>query len=183
MNVGSILQELRAERVRLDSAIAAIEAITSRGVPRRSTARRGGPRISAAGRRRLSLLMKQRWAQGKMRAKNKRGNVVPKPNSLKKSKSKSIRGISVAARKQRSFPMKKRRTGKSKATAKKAVAKTPTAAKKVSRNSPGSKQTPPNARPKKKLAITQKKPEQKTISAVKTSSTTGTPLPEVRVTK
>ena len=76
MDSERILSELRSERDRLNQAISAIEGINSDGAGRSSTRRqsatgmrkgrrRGG--ISAAGRKRLSMLMKRRWAQGKMK--------------------------------------------------------------------------------------------------------------------
>jgi hypothetical protein len=74
MNTERILAELRSERDRLNQAIAAIEGITSDGARRQprigpKRGRRGG--ISAAGRKRLSMLMKRRWAQGKMKRRTK----------------------------------------------------------------------------------------------------------------
>ena len=75
-----ILAELRSERDRLNQAIAAIEGITSDGAGRSSTRRQpasGVPKgrrrreISAAGRKRLSMLMKKRWASGKMKRRMK----------------------------------------------------------------------------------------------------------------
>jgi hypothetical protein len=74
MDSKRILHELRTERTRIDQAIRAIEGIGSDGATRHATKgiatrapkkRRGG--ISAAGRKRLSMLMKRRWAQGKMK--------------------------------------------------------------------------------------------------------------------
>jgi hypothetical protein len=73
MDTNRILAELRAERDRIDQAISAIEAVNSTGRPRvgrppkaaRKARRRG--RMSAAARRKLSRLLKQRWAQGKMK--------------------------------------------------------------------------------------------------------------------
>ncbi|MFI5107862.1 MAG: hypothetical protein ACHP78_03340 [Terriglobales bacterium] len=61
------------ERDRIDQAISAIEAVNSterhtvRRLPKaaRKVRRRG--RMSAAARRKMSRLMKQRWAQGKMK--------------------------------------------------------------------------------------------------------------------
>ena len=68
MDTKRILSELKSERARIDRAIAAITGISSDGVSRPATfarkKRRGG--ISAAGRKRLSMLLKKRWAQGKM---------------------------------------------------------------------------------------------------------------------
>lgn len=77
MDANKILAELRAERGRIDQAIRAIEAVNGAGRrtvgrPPRATrkARRRG-RMSAAARRKLSRLLKQRWAQGKMKPKAK----------------------------------------------------------------------------------------------------------------
>ncbi len=70
MDTKRILADLRAERDRINNAIAAIEHLDgtgttqARGAATRQGRRRG--RISAAGRKRLSELMKKRWAQGKM---------------------------------------------------------------------------------------------------------------------
>jgi hypothetical protein len=60
MDTQSILNELRAERDRLDTAIAALESSSNSFPTRRRR------RMSAAGRKRLSMLLKRRWAQGKM---------------------------------------------------------------------------------------------------------------------
>jgi len=73
MDTNRILAELRAERDRIDQAISALAAVSSTGHPRvgrppktaRKMRRRG--RMSAAARRKLSRLLKQRWAQGKMK--------------------------------------------------------------------------------------------------------------------
>jgi len=74
VNIQQIVAELKAERDRLDRAIAAVNNISTR--PRRgrppktaqSSARSKRRRhMSAAGRRKLSRLLKQRWAQGKMK--------------------------------------------------------------------------------------------------------------------
>jgi hypothetical protein len=67
VDIDRILAELRAERDRLDKAIAALAGINSTGRTTRTAAkaaRRG--RMSAAARKRLSQLLKQRWASGKM---------------------------------------------------------------------------------------------------------------------
>jgi len=73
MDINRILAELRVERDRIDKAISTLEAVNSPGRRRvgrppkvaRKTPRRGG--MSAAARRKLSRLLKQRWAQGKMK--------------------------------------------------------------------------------------------------------------------
>jgi hypothetical protein len=78
VNLEQVVAELRAERARIDSAITAIESLNSTG-------RHGGRppasinapkkprrhRMSAATRRKMSRLMKQRWAQGKMKPRAK----------------------------------------------------------------------------------------------------------------
>jgi hypothetical protein len=76
MDTKRILAELRSERDRLNQAIAALEGINSDGTGRRprtvaKRVRRGG--ISAAGRKRLSMLLKRRWKQGKMKRRAKAG--------------------------------------------------------------------------------------------------------------
>jgi hypothetical protein len=78
VNLQQIVTELKAERDRLDRAISAIAGINSIGARRgrRPAAvsvpepRRRG-RVSAAARRKLSRLLKQRWAQGKMKPRAK----------------------------------------------------------------------------------------------------------------
>jgi len=74
VNVQQIVAELKAERAKLDSAIAAIAGLNStgrrRGRPPGSTnapQKRGRRQLSAAARRKLSRLLKLRWAQGTMK--------------------------------------------------------------------------------------------------------------------
>jgi hypothetical protein len=81
MDTKTILNALQAERKSIDQAIAAIEGLNSNS---RGTSTGGRPtnglkvrrvrRMSAAGRKRLSELLKKRWASGKMgkRKKSKR---------------------------------------------------------------------------------------------------------------
>jgi len=77
MNTNRIVAELRAERDRIDKAISALEAVSSTGrrkagrPPGAQATRRKIGRMSAAARRKLSRLLKQRWAQGKMKPKAK----------------------------------------------------------------------------------------------------------------
>ena len=74
MDTKQILTQLQAERNRIDRAIAAIKAIHSDGVSRPATVKphkRRRSRMSAAGRKRLSELMKKRWASGKMKGRGK----------------------------------------------------------------------------------------------------------------
>jgi len=77
MNTARILGELRGERDRIERAIAAIEGLNSTGrrragrPPRAAGTRKRRGRMSVAARKKLSRLLKQRWAQGKMRPKAK----------------------------------------------------------------------------------------------------------------
>ena len=100
MDVQQILTDLNRERNRLEQAIAALEGLGSQTAARRGrppgakpakparTRKSGG--ITTAGRRRLSEMMKQRWAERKKKAAPKR-----KP-------------MSAASRKRLSEMMKKR---------------------------------------------------------------------------
>jgi hypothetical protein len=70
MNIESIVSELRTQRDRINTAIAALESIgtgTRRGRP-------AGRRrhMSAAARARISKAMKLRWASGKMKGNRKK---------------------------------------------------------------------------------------------------------------
>jgi hypothetical protein len=77
MDTNRILAELRAERDRIDRAVSALEAVNSLGrrkvgrPPRAAATRRRRGRMSAAARRKLSRLLKRRWAQGKMKPRGK----------------------------------------------------------------------------------------------------------------
>lgn len=77
MDIQSILGDLKRERDRLDKAIAALEGTGAgggrrRGRPAGSGASSGRPRrhMSAAARKRISEMMKQRWAERKKRNKS-----------------------------------------------------------------------------------------------------------------
>jgi hypothetical protein len=83
MDIQSILAQLKAERQRLDSAITALEGGGSgprrRGRPPGSgkastaSASKGGRKrrhMSAAARKRISEMMKQRWAERKRKSKS-----------------------------------------------------------------------------------------------------------------
>lgn len=76
MDIQSILGDLKRERERLDKAIAALEGTGGggrrRGRPAGSGASKGRPRrhMSAAARKRISEMMKQRWAERKKRNKS-----------------------------------------------------------------------------------------------------------------
>ena len=85
MNLQRVVAELRVERSRIDQAIAAIESLNSTGGRRGrpagviSTPKRRRRRLSAAARRKLSRLLKQRWAQGKMQPGKARPAQASKP--------------------------------------------------------------------------------------------------------
>lgn len=77
MNIAGIVSELQAERTRIERAITALEGLSPNGVassaaPKQAPAvqKRGG--LSAAGRKRLSELMKKRWAERRKKASAKR---------------------------------------------------------------------------------------------------------------
>ena len=74
MDIQNILNDLRRERERLDKAIAALEGTDGgrrRGRPvgsgNKSRTRR---HMSAAARKRISEMMKQRWAERKRKSKS-----------------------------------------------------------------------------------------------------------------
>ncbi len=97
MNLQQIVAELTAERDRIDQAIAAVNGISTprkRGRPPKTaqiaTKPKRGHRMSAAARRKLSRLLKQRWAQGKMK---------PRASAKPVQTSKPARRVSRAARK------------------------------------------------------------------------------------
>jgi hypothetical protein len=68
-----IVSELKAERTRLDKAIAALEGAKGTNTPAKAAAptresssngaRRKRHHLTPAGRKRLSMLMKKRWAE------------------------------------------------------------------------------------------------------------------------
>lgn len=79
MDIRHILTELRRERDRIDQAIVVIKSLNSAGRWFGRRGRRGGPvqgaavkpirgrrHLSAAARKKLSAMMKARWASGKM---------------------------------------------------------------------------------------------------------------------
>ena len=70
MNTAKIIADLRAERDRIDDAIRALEALAGAGsLPRgagsklSTSTKRGRGGISPAGRKRISEMMKKRWAE------------------------------------------------------------------------------------------------------------------------
>jgi len=79
LNIAVIVLELKAEKNRIDGAIIALEGLSSNGgasnhTPSHSkvaTAQKSGG-LTAAGRKRLSELMKKRWAERRKKAGAKR---------------------------------------------------------------------------------------------------------------
>jgi len=69
VNTEQILQQLRDERDRLTRAIEALQGGVSRGRPPAKKHSTGGGGITAAGRKRLSELMKKRWAERRRASK------------------------------------------------------------------------------------------------------------------
>ena len=72
MTLDTILTELKAERDRLNQAIAALEGTTAAGRGRKKAQNTGRPkrrRMGAATRKRLSEAKRKWWAERKKRAK------------------------------------------------------------------------------------------------------------------
>ena len=79
LDTGRIVAELKRERDRLSKAIAALDGDSSHSaartsaVPSRATRSRvKGDRLTPAGRKRLSEMMKKRWAERRKKASQKR---------------------------------------------------------------------------------------------------------------
>jgi len=73
MDINSIVVELKKERDRLDRAIAALDGEgrtngATRTAGRPVAHKRGGSRLTPAGRKRLSDMMKKRWAERRKKA-------------------------------------------------------------------------------------------------------------------
>jgi hypothetical protein len=82
MDTAKIVREIDAEIARLTSARKILASVNSTNgashrpkaaSPKRVSASKPGSRISAAGRKRLSELMKQRWAERRRKAANRKG--------------------------------------------------------------------------------------------------------------
>lgn len=73
MDLSKVLEELRSERARLDQAITLLEKVNGkqarRGRPRRAPGRPRRRRLTPEGRKRLSEMMKKRWAERRRGAK------------------------------------------------------------------------------------------------------------------
>jgi hypothetical protein len=79
MDIQNILGDLKKERAKIDQAISALEGLGAaaprrRGRPvgsgKKSSAGRPRRHMSAAARKRISEMMKQRWAERKRKAKS-----------------------------------------------------------------------------------------------------------------
>jgi hypothetical protein len=76
VNIAGIVSELKTERTRIERAITALEGLSPNGAASptqakaASTQKRRG--LTAAGRKRLSDLMKKRWAERRKKASAKR---------------------------------------------------------------------------------------------------------------
>jgi hypothetical protein len=124
MDTSKILSDLRAERDRIDRAIAALEALNSTA-PQSKTATApaqqattGKRTMSASARRKISKAQKALWASKK--AAQPRGTATqaaPKQVAAKQAKK---AGLTAAGRKRLSENMKKRWAAKKKAAAAKA---------------------------------------------------------------
>jgi hypothetical protein len=69
MNIEQILSDLRSERDRIDAAISALEGGRTRRGPGRPAGSGKKRTMSAAARKRISEMMKIRWAERKRKAK------------------------------------------------------------------------------------------------------------------
>ena len=73
MNIAGIVSELKTERTRIDRAIAALDGLSANGAATTHTVKQpkksGG--LTTAGRKRLSEMMKKRWAERRKKAKSK----------------------------------------------------------------------------------------------------------------
>jgi exonuclease VII small subunit len=71
MDTHQIISELEAERTRLEEAINALRGLGAGGNGRRGRkpGRRGRRHLSAAAKKRISEMMKKRWAERKRAAK------------------------------------------------------------------------------------------------------------------
>jgi hypothetical protein len=77
LNIATIVSELKAERNRIDRAVAALEGLSSNGTPSKTQSLRGihsqkRGHLTAAGRKRLSEMMKKRWAERRKKATAKK---------------------------------------------------------------------------------------------------------------
>jgi len=115
MDTSSILKDLRAERVRIDRAISALEGLDGAGTlratvpstPSAPAKARGRRKMSPAGRKRISEMMKARWAERNATTALILKAAAPQPRGRRR--------MSAAARKRISMMMKKRWAARKKA--------------------------------------------------------------------
>jgi len=101
MDTEQIIQELEAERERLDRAIAVLQSSHIGAV--KSSGRRGRRHMSAEARRRISQAQKRRWAARRKTAKGATpASTSQRPTSRKRH------GISAAGRRRLSEIMRQR---------------------------------------------------------------------------
>jgi hypothetical protein len=119
MDIQSIVEQLRQEANRIEHAIAALAGLGSQSAqrgrpPKRSQAKpaqiKKGHRMSAAGRKRISAAMKQRWAKWK-------GKSAPKKVIPTSKRTTGRKPMSAAMRKKLSMMMKARWAAKKKSKA------------------------------------------------------------------
>ena len=116
MDTKQILTDLRAELNRIDRAISALESLDGTGISKMAAPStqpapvkaRGRRRMSPAGRKRISMMMKARWA-----ARRKKVGSTKKATATKKAA--PARHMSPATRKRLSFLAKKRWAARKKA--------------------------------------------------------------------
>ena len=68
MHITEIVSQLKTERTRIEAAIVALERVSSNGALKRTENRKSraphrARRLSAAARKRISEMMKKRWAE------------------------------------------------------------------------------------------------------------------------
>ena len=111
MDIGTILQQLRGQRDRIDSAITALEhGAVRRGRPPKSQPRSSRRTMSAGARARIAAAKKAWWAKQKRTAT--KATAAKKANASKKATGR--KGMSAAARKRLSDLMKQRWAAKRK---------------------------------------------------------------------
>jgi hypothetical protein len=79
VNIAAIVSDLKSERTRIDRAITALEGMSANGTTSSHAPKQAKPAVAqksggltAAGRKRLSELMKKRWAERRKKATAKR---------------------------------------------------------------------------------------------------------------
>jgi hypothetical protein len=112
MNLGTVIADLKREAERISRAIAALAGLGTMEPARKTRARASGSTTSkrkkrggmtAAGRKRLSMLMKKRWAERRAKTSKKAGTVAKGGNRKKRRG-----GLTAAGRKKLSEAMKLR---------------------------------------------------------------------------